>query len=175
MENWAAAETDGVGWLFTWAATPNDTYEIWHDGFLLDTVTPDTIAGEYAFGLDGYAASPPAVEIHNTASGKAQNEDYPTFAVIQWRGLVEASGYVVQRNNGIWVTVGDVTERGLGWYSYNTQVLADDLDVNFRVMALDAKGTEGAALGFTVHLVRNPSMPSVEYVVNAGNLEIGAA
>lgn len=159
--------TAGV-WRFDWDIVADDTlYEIWLNG----TMIASTRLGTYTFNIEGYIEAPPPLEIYEEWAGKAENREYPPFAVIQWRGIAEAAGYVVeQKIGGSWRTAKHLQERGKGYYAYRTDVLDDDTAIDFRITALDNKGTEGTPIEFTCRVIRNPPPPEVSYVVVGGNL-----
>jgi hypothetical protein len=171
MIDWTATSQGGGIWLFEWTAVVDREYEIWLNGTLLGTVTPTTTTGQYTSTIEGYVSSPPPLEIHDTtSSSKAENEEFPPFAVIQWRGLTTAAAYTVERLNGTWAIIKTVTETGVGFYAYNTQLLTDYTETQYRVTALNTKGTSGQALTFDVTVVRNPAPPAAALVVSGGDL-----
>lgn len=168
---WTAASSTAGVWVFTWTTYTGVSYEVWLDGILLDTVT----TGTYTYNVGDYETTPPSLEIHYVSVDKAENSAYPPYAIIQWRGLTGAAGYVVERYiSDVWTVVRNLTERAAGWYAYATAVLDDDTDVQFRVKALDSKGTEGTPITTTVHLIRNPTPPTVTFTVTGGNLVMEA-
>jgi len=178
MIDWTATSQGGGIWLFEWTAVALRPYEIWHNGILIDTVTPADTDGEYTSTLAGFVSSPPPFEIHDTTANKAENEEYPPFAILQWRGLAGAGGYTVEQFLTIqaslerfpWTIVKTITESAAGWYSYNTVLLTDQVENEYRVKALNNKGAGGQAIEFDITVVRNPAPPDVALVVSGGDL-----
>ncbi|NIS12340.1 MAG: hypothetical protein GWN97_10605, partial [Thermoplasmata archaeon] len=83
-EDWTASKQETGLWLFEWGGESGESFEVWLDGELLDTVT----GGEYECTEDGYDDAPPPLEIIADESGaEAENELYPPYAILQWRGV----------------------------------------------------------------------------------------
>jgi len=178
-EDWTATKQANGHWLFTWDmesyADSNIAYDIWLDGELVDTVIG---VDEWECMLDGYDAAPPPVEILEDESGVfAENELYPPYAILQWRGTTDASGYQVQRLVGAtWQTRDTITERAKGWYYHKTQAMDDDTQETFRVRALDERGNAGSPLSFIFTLARNPAPPDVTLSVDSvGDVQVEEA
>lgn len=170
MKQYAATQIEPGSWEFVWTPTAGRVYEIWLDGLLQATTAAG--AGTYTSPPGGPTDAPPPIEIHDTADGKAQNEEYPPRTLLQWRGVPEASGYHVEQLKGSWIPVASDTERGLGWYMYNTGILIDGALNQFRVTALDQRGVAGAEVSFDMVVVCNPRPPKVTVGISAGTVTV---
>lgn len=173
MQQWTATQTEPGIWVFTWTPTAGRIYEVWLYGVLLYT----TVAGAGTYTTDYTTTDePPQLEIHDTADGDAQNEAYPPFSWLQWRGIAAASGYNVEYYDGsAWVVVGFMQETAAGWYMFKTAILEDQTAAQYQVTALDDRGLGGTAVEFTIELVTNPLPPAVTIDVDGGTITVGAA
>jgi len=162
METWTATKTEAAHWLFEWDGGSATTYYIWLRGILIDTV----VGGEYDSAEPGYEDSPPPLEIVETED--AENELYPPFATLQWKAVVGANAYLVERYvSGAWTTVDVLSEIGVGYYWYRTEVLEDQTQEQFRVSTTDPKGNTGTPITFTFSITRNPTPPDIEYEIDS--------
>lgn len=172
MKAWTATQIEPGKWTFAWTPTAGRVYEVWYQGELLHTTAAGI--GTYTTDGGGPTDAPPPVEIHDTVDGLAQNEEYTPRAILQWRGVAGVAGYQVEQLRGSWLPVHNATERGAGWYSYNTGVMVDRVVGQFRVTALDNRGLSGAAVSFNVRVTCNPVPPVVTDVgCLAGTLTVG--
>jgi len=174
VEAWTATKQAKGTWLFEWDATSGESFFIWLDGELLDTVDD----GEYECTETDYDDAPPPLEIMLDESGAvAENDAYPPYAILQWRGVTGASGYVVEKMiSGSWITQREITEASVGYYFHKTQPLEDNTSYSFQVSALDVNGNAGTPISFTVRLARNPAPPGVTLTIDGSNdLVVGAA
>ena len=177
--DWTATKQANGHWLFTWDmdsfADSDVAYDIWLNGDLEDTVIGDN---EWDCALDGYDEVPPPVEIIEDESGVyAENELYPPYAILQWRGTTAASGYRVERLvSGSWIIRDTVVERAKGWYYHKTQALNDDTAESWRVTALDERGNAGTPVPFSFTLARNPEVPDVTLTLDSvGDIQVEEA
>jgi len=173
-EVWTADKTENGRWIFSWDGDSPDTFDIWLEGELLDTVE----GGYYEFPLPGYETTPPPIEVVSDDSyTEAENEIYPPYATLQWREVSGASGYKVKRYvSGSWTNQVTIRETDLGWYVYKTVVVEDQTQEQFRVYAINENDDEGTPVTFTFTLTRNPSEPDVEYDINSiGDLVVTEA
>jgi len=168
VENWTATKKANGFWLFEWDGDSGDSFDIWLDGVLLETVT----GGEYECVEPDYDEAPPPLEIVADDSYTfAENDLYPPFAYIQWRGVLGCAGYVVEKLVGAtWVTQDVIAENLKGWYYYRTAVLEDGGSYYYRVVATTLGGSEGTPVDFIVDIVRNPSPPSVSFSIESNGL-----
>ncbi len=150
-------------WRFTWPAGTSP-YSIWLDGFLLtDSLLVETF--DFSGGL--FVDRPPALEILNTADA-SENEKFPPFVTIQWRGLIAAGAYAVEQFiSSVWTEIGQVMEQKTGYYTWRVQDLADDATHLFRVLALDPVGNEGTPINFTIDMTRNPAPPLPTFSISS--------
>lgn len=171
MEQWTASQTIPGVWVFTWTPAPAAVYEVWRNGLLL--ATTEEGVGTYTTDDGGPTEAPPVIEVHNTADGKADNEEYPPYALLQWRGIPECSAYKVEYfSGGGWRTVAQIREEGSGWYMYRSVALSDQETASFRVTALDIRGIGGTALPFKFTPVCNPGRPSASLLASGGTLTV---
>lgn len=159
------------GWRFTWPVGTSP-YSIWLDGVLLDTVDDE----EYESVLPGYDDAPPALEILDDGD-TAENALYPPYLQLQWRGLANAAGYVIQQDeNGTWVDVQTVQETGKGYYLWKSPPQDDESSLSFRVLAVDLRGNEGSPISFSMEMCRNPAPPDVSLSLSSdGNVVVSEA
>jgi len=146
---------DGT-WRFTWIAGTRP-YTIWLDGEILTS----TLSAEL-FDFVGGANEllPPPIEILSAGASKGGNEKYPPFVRIQWRGVVGAAAYIIERfETPDWVETGYVLEKGKGYYVWTTEVLIDKTTHQHRVTALSAQEVESTPVAFSFDMVRNPEPP----------------
>jgi len=174
LETWTATKTEAAHWLFEWDGGSAETFYIWLNGVLLDTV----VGGEYDSAEPGYDNVPPPLEIIDDGSySEAENDLYPPFATLQWKAVDEADAYLIERYSaGSWTTVGTISETRAGYYWYRTAVLEDQTQEQFRISTTDSKGNSGTPITFTFELTRNPSPPDVEYEIDSiGDLVVTEA
>ena len=170
-EAWTATIQQNGHWLFTWDAASDESFDVWLDGELLDTVE----GGEYDCDEPEYWDSPPPLEIIPDESTEfADNDLYPPYAILQWREVAGADAYQVQLLSGSsWLNRKTVSDIGIGFYFYRTPVLEDQVETSYRVMAVDVNGNAGTPVAFTFNIVRNPSPPDVTYEIDsAGDLVV---
>jgi hypothetical protein len=172
VEAWTATKQDDSSWLFTWDYVSGESFEIWLDGVLLDTVSD----GEYTASEDGYDDAPPPLEIID-ATLAPDSETYPPYVILQWREVSGASGYQVDEYvGGSWVNRRVFVDASAGYYWYKSDPLDDDDTHIFRVSALDLNGNAGTAVQFTYLMARNPAPPEVTITINGSNdVAVGAA
>lgn len=171
MKQYTAIQNPRGVWTFTWAPLPGSFYEVWLDGVLLNTTAAGI--GTYTTTPGAATDTPPPVEIHDTIDGLAQSNEYASRAIMQWRGLSGSTGYRVDRSvDGGWQPVSTTTEQSMGWYTFNTGLLLDQVLTMFRVIALDSRGIGGVSVGFNLEVVCNPIPPVVTVVATGGNLEV---
>lgn len=164
------ARLDSGGWRFTWSGG-SAPYSIWLDGELIATTT----TAAYDFERSGYETTPPPLEILGSGAS-SQGEAYPPFLELQWRGLQGAHGYLVEQWNGsAWAEKGVVDEDGSGHCYWTTQAQSDGSSAQFRVTAINRDGSGGAALSFTMSIVRNPAPPSVSITLAGGVVTVSTA
>lgn len=144
------------GWDFSWSVgTP--PYAIWLDGILLDTVEDE----EYEFRLPNYDDVPPDLEILNDGED-SEGGEFPPYVYVQWRGLQNAAGYVVEELvDAVWVTRVTVQETGKGYYRWRSPAHEDEETIQYRVVAVDILGNAGTPIAFTIDIARNPAHPNV--------------
>ncbi len=156
-------------WKFTWTAGTPD-YEIWLDGILLDTVTPE----EFIFTCPGFDSNPPPLEIVEV-SQIPDSEIHPPFLILQWREITLAKYYVLQFFTGVIFQIqkfiiGDLT----GYIKEETPPQLDDTEVQWRITTLDEFDNAGASINFIVDIVKNPDPPAVNITFAAGAVQVGA-
>ena len=158
-------------WLFTWPVSL-PPYAVWLDGIELSKGLT-----EESFEYDGvdYPDKAPPIEIIETGE-VAENKTNPPVAVIQWRGLSGAIAYEVEQEiASVFVVQVSAMERGLGYYSWTSEALADVTLHKFKVLAIDAAGNEGVAIPFEMTIVRNPPPPAVDIAVSGGDIVVSAS
>jgi hypothetical protein len=167
--NPTATRNEDGSWAFTWSAG-TAPYSIWLDGRQLES----SLATE-AYTYDGgeYDETAPPIEILNDGE-TAENYTYPPRVRVQWRGLLGATTYIVQANEGGWVDLDEFTEDGSGYYQWESEALADATTHQHRVLALGEGGAEGTPIAFSVDLVRNPAPPSVVLDIVAGDVQVAS-
>jgi len=145
-------------WTFTWAAGTSP-YQVWLDGVLLLSNITDLT---YTYALAGYESTPPPIEILNDGDA-IENSLYSPILLLQWRGLVNAKAYSIERYvSGVWVPSGTASENGSGYYQFQTPALTEASEAQWRVTAVDQYGNTGTPLTFTKVIVRNPAPPAVD-------------
>jgi hypothetical protein len=145
-------QQDG-SWLFQWEGTA-DLWRIVLNGKEISTVTEP----EYIFSLPGYEETPPPLEIV-ASSSLALSERNTPFIVLQWHGVECACYEVKQLVNESWVTRKNINEAGKEIYSYQTSVLTDCAESNFKIVPVNSYEYEGEALEFSAYIVRPPDEP----------------
>jgi len=172
MEAWTAARTEYGHWLFSWSGAPTDIFTVWLEGEQIDTVT----GTEYDFAMDGYYDAPPPLEIVDDEDD-AESDLYPPYAILQWRTVDGADSYLVEEYvDSAWEYRRSVRESGAGWYMYKTDMLDDLTSVQYRVSALNLRGSAGTAVSYTFTIARNPDTPEVAYTIDESNdLSVAAA
>lgn len=174
-EAWTATKKATGTWFFEWTGVSGVTYSIWLDGNLLDTVAD---IGEYECLESDYNDAPPPLEIVSDESGEiADNDIYPPYAILQWREVDGANGYVVEKLvSGDWIIVREIADASVGWYTYTSQPLTDGTATSFRVKAEDVNGNDGTPVNLIITIVRNPAPPDVAITIDgSGDVRVGAA
>jgi len=160
----------GATWRFTWdAGTPD--YEIWLDGIVIDTVTPES----FDFELPGFNVTPPPLEIVEV-SDVPDSEIRPPFLILQWREIALATSYSVE------FLVGSVFEKqkfvypkGSGYLRFQTPAQVDATEVIWRIRAMDDAGNFGVEVPFTIDIVKNPDPPDVSITYVVDSVVVGVA
>lgn len=157
---------------YTWSGTA--PYDVWLNG---EKVLSQTDATSFVAQSPGEDV-PYAIEVTDaTLVGVAESERYSPRLRIQWRGQTDAAYYAIQRYSGsAWETKQIARESGQGYYRYITTAEADGASAQWRVVAEDEDGNEGAVLSHTQTVVCNPSPPNVAgtYAAGTGLLTIAA-
>jgi len=158
---------------YTWSG--NAPYRVWVEGELrLDQSDATELIVQYPG-----AAMPQAIEVlDSNDTDPAESEAYSPRLRLQWRGQADAAAYLVQRLAGSeWETRTPVGESGLGYYRYITVPEIDGTEVQWRIVAQDSQGYQGAVLRHTQTVVCNPLPPAFEdsYDAGTGLLTVEAA
>jgi len=174
VEDWTAIRSENGHWLFTWDGGSAESFNIWLNGKLLDTVE----GGEYDCTEPNYADTPPPIEIViDDSDTVADNDIFPPYAIIQWREVTGASSYLIEQYvSGSWVYRKTIQDSRAGYHWYKTALLTDQENYQYRVSALDIKGNPGTAVSFSFSITRNPAPPDVEYEIDGtGDLVVSEA
>ncbi len=162
---------DNGGWDFGWSGgTP--PYSIWNLGILIATVTPTS----YIFNSPGYELTPPDLEILSSGS-QSQQEEYPPYVILQWRGLQNAYAYLVEwlppPSGSEYQILSTILEKGRGYYQWTSLAYPDDTEEQFRVSACDQYGNPGTPIQFSIQICRNPPAPVVDVTISSsGNVVV---
>lgn len=158
---------------YTWSG--DAPFRVWVNGELRLNLTDDT---ELIVQYPG-EATPHAIEVlDDNDTDPAESQAHSPRLRIQWRGQADASAYLVQRWDGSdWETRTPIGENGGGYYRYLTVPEVDGTEVQWRIVAQDAQGYQGAVLRHTQTVVCNPLPPSFadSYDSGTGLLTVEAA
>jgi len=158
-------------WLFTWDPG-SSPYSVWLDGELLESGLTDE---EYEYTGAVYPDEAPPLEIIESGD-TAENDEFPPYLLLQWWGLQDASGYMIEQYvSGSWIEEVHIMERARGYYSWATDPLEDGSSHQFRITAVGLYGNEGTPVAFTTTICRNPEPPDVDIVISGGDVVISEA
>ncbi len=138
---------------FTWSSDlPTPTFYIYRDGVALtpggttetELIVP-VLSGESAIieVLDDAGALPERV-----FSGRATLGWHPSTGAEKYR----VEEYVAS----VWVLRQTVFETGRGWYTWQSEVLADSSAHQFRAVPVGGNGVDGMPIAFDLYMVRHP-------------------
>lgn len=159
---------------YTWSGTA--PFDVWLNGARLLTQTTQTaFVVEYA----GEDAEPWIEVLDATDTEPAQSEIYSPVLRLQWRGLADAQGYMVERYNSDteeWEAVQFVTERGWGYCWTKTLPAPDGTTPLYRVVAQDSRGYESPVVSVSRPIICNPRTPVAtgEYDEGTGEITVDA-
>lgn len=159
----------GDAYRLTWASDlPSPTFYLYVDGELVLTTaaTSADVAGIVGVVYDVFDdPTPPAA-------------GFPATMTLAWHAAAGAATYRVERLVGAsWTAVATITAGELDYFTYVTDVLADDTVHSFRVVPVSQAGNDGTPATFTALMVRHPDVPVVDYAYDAddGTVTITAA
>lgn len=172
MEAWEAVKQATGTWLFTWDGGSADSYDIWLDGELLDTV----VGGEYECPEADYNDAPPPLEIvADESDADAENDLYPPYVILQWREVTGADAYRVEQYiDSNWVIVDTIQDRSVGYYFYQSEPLTDGTAYDFRVSAVDVNNNAGTPVTFDTTIMCNPTPPEVSFDIDSSGDLVGS-
>ena len=153
---------------YTWSGT--SPYDSWVDGYAYFTGTTQTSAIIELGTSGGSETEPPALELQDsTDTNTAENILYPPYLTLQWRGSTDNLCYRVQESvSAVWTTRANVSEIGLAYYKWATDLLADVTTHSWRVVAVDDRGYESTAVNLSAFMVRNPAPPVINMSYSSG-------
>jgi len=153
---------EGVGdWRFEFDGT--EPFRLVRDGITID----NAYAGK-VFILRGTVDDPPPLEILDAteSSQETESEKQPPYMCLQWNPSPNASYYRIDVFIGVdWYEFDQVVEDAFTqYYKYNTPKQQSFALKKWRVVAVDASGSEAHPVQFTALLFRNSDPPEVDVV-----------
>lgn len=150
--------SDGT-WTFAWTSTGATYYRIVLFGLQLDTTSNAFYTVSDPSALLSYRTFPPPIEVVPTTT-KALSELYQPYLLMQWYGDPNATLYLVQYNNGAtWQTIAQISNAGQWVLQFQTAVLFDETEYDYRVIAVDALGDQSTPRPYTINVVTPPTPP----------------
>lgn len=150
---------------------PDPEYTVYLNGVL---ALSETTQESYEFAV----ASDRDFLLTVVDDGSAPEIFFSGVVVLGWHASEEALAYRVDQWTGAaWSEIARVLDDGRGWFEYETDVLDDGADEQFRVVAESATGAESTPFEVIVAMARNPDVPAWEgsYDSGSGDLTIAAA
>lgn len=159
---------DPQKWNITFTSTAGAPITVWVDGDLRDTISQTSATGIYTTTI--YADADAIIDIIEGTDLDA--DTYPRTATLGWYHAEEAERYRVEKydtDQSEWVrqaTIPD-TFNSYGYYTWyykwESDVLEDETDHQYRVISEGPHGTEGSPTTLDVLMVRHPDPPNAEY------------
>jgi hypothetical protein len=146
----AGPDTYEVRWTSTETAGP---FYVWVNGEL------HSVTNNHSLVLTHDRTSPLFVEVL-TRSTDLPSRYFSDTVEFSWQRVDGAAHYRVEEYvSGTWTPRQDVQDLGQEYFFYRTRSLPDDTDNDYqwRVIAVDAEGTESAAATITGPMVRRPN------------------
>jgi hypothetical protein len=144
-------------YLVTWVSTlATPTYYIWQDGRLIETTTRQfrqfTVADNQSIDVNVYDdATTPGV-------------GYPSTFRLEWDAISGSALYQIwQYIDSVWTQIGTILDGGASHYWWESGVLDDCTDHQFRVYAISTNNIPSLARDFTARMVRRPDNPTAAY------------
>jgi len=134
--------------------------------YLDDLLQGTTLRREWVFTWTGDTDTHLVRILDEPAGG--ENPGYPVRAFLLWWPVDGASAYVVEEDVGGWVERAKLVDKGQGVFSWESRVLEDDATHDFRVRPIGTDANEGSNTELSLHMVRHPNGPVVEYAYSSG-------
>ena len=162
----------------TWTTTlgADATFWVYQDGLLVGI----THLREWVFTLPVAgtvsAAERTTIQVKDEPAG-ADSLTYPARAMLLWWPQDATREYLVEEDVGGWVERATVKDAGQGVLWWESRILEDDQEHDFRVTPIGTDSNTGTALEFTVHMVRHPNGPAAAFAYSnsTGKVTISAA
>jgi len=135
---------------------PEPLFRIWRDGVLI----AQTYNNTHHVMVDSLDRA--SFEIRDDDKQGAWNVPYKGF--IWWQGNPLAERYEISWKVGLdWVLLASVYETGESLYKWDTPVLENQTEYEFRVIAIDADGNQSEPLLLNKYVVRRPQFEPWDY------------
>lgn len=169
----------GGNWRASWAGTA--PFRLYHNGTQVATQDGGTTERTEYVVVTTDAVEPPALEVFDSTESDdvAQTITYCPRGTLQWRRVVAASYYTIEKYDGAdWDIVGRAYEDGLiGYHQFTTQTTPTGTEVQYRITAYDARGGTSDTRTFTWTPIAIPAPPAItlSYSSGTGNVTVSAA
>lgn len=151
-------QIDYRSWRVSWSSDVEDpTFYVYVDGALyLTTMDTETIVtvdeGEV-----------PIIEVLDDEDA-IPTLAWPSRLTLCWYAEPDTGYYQVQEYvDEDWIARGNVSDRGEGYFKWQSRVLEDVTSHQFRIIPVGTNGNEGTARTFVCLMVRHPTPPDVSY------------
>ena len=163
---WLSEEVVRLSWSSSLA---NPTYYIWLDGELLEATAAESV--DLTVGGDWQ----PVVDVFDSASDAPEYVSSGRTALCWWPAEGAGSYRVEEYVASAWVQRASIADGGAGFFSWLSRVLEDVTTHEFRVVAIDSAGNDGASTSFSVLMVRHPDVPGVSYSYDSDTNKVAVA
>lgn len=138
---------------FTWSSgLPTPTYYIYRDG---QALTPGGTT-ETELIVSVRSGETVVIEVLDDAGALPQRV-FSGRATLGWHPSVGAEKYRVEEYvASAWVLRQTVFETGLGWYTWQSEMLADSSAHQFRAVPVGTNGVDGMPITFDIYMARHP-------------------
>lgn len=158
----------GSAYRLEWETDLEDdpVFYVYRDGRLIGSTTD----GRYE--VDVQPGSAPVFTVRESENFDEESEPagYPATALLTWYAVSGAARYRVQQEippgDDEWSTLATVPDDGRGYFTWESDVLADVTTHRFRVTPLTAGDVPGTDVQLAVLMVRHPDPPLVGFTYN---------
>lgn len=159
----------GSAYRLEWETDLGDespTFLVYRDGRLVGSTQ------DQRWEIDVQPGAAPVFAVRESENFDAEPEPpaYPATALVTWYAVAGAAAYRVQQEIPAgadqWVTLATVPDDGRGYFTWESDVLADVTTHRFRVTPLTAGDALGTDAQLAVLMVRHPDPPLVGFAYN---------